>query len=229
MKSKTAFIFVLFNTSQSEIERIGSQFPTGNTYFVDNTNTKKGYAYGVNKGIKQALKDDANIIFIANPDISLENINVYKMIEASAHFDVFGFSFQQDGKTYYGGEVDKMTMNGGLNSVKPKHRFVETDFVSGSFMGIRMEVIEKIGLFDESYGMYYEDVDYCLRATKAGFKVGIDSGIMYTHYEISKSNAAKKWQLASSWMKFLMKYGNSQQKMHEFLRLPRTIYRYITL
>ncbi|MBU1256597.1 glycosyltransferase, partial [Patescibacteria group bacterium] len=43
--------------------------------------------------------------------------------------------------------------------------------VSGSFMLIERKVINQIGSFDERYFMYLEDVDYCLRAGKAGFKV----------------------------------------------------------
>lgn len=45
-------------------------------------------------------------------------------------------------------------------------------WVSGAAMMIKKEVIEKIGYLDEAIFMYGEDVEYCLRAKKAGFKVG---------------------------------------------------------
>lgn len=48
----------------------------------------------------------------------------------------------------------------------------EVGWVSGSVMIIKREVIEKIGVLDESIFMYCEDTDYCIRAKKAGFKVG---------------------------------------------------------
>ena len=43
--------------------------------------------------------------------------------------------------------------------------------VTGACMYIKREVIERTGLLDERYPMAYEDVDYCLRAWQAGFRV----------------------------------------------------------
>lgn len=48
---------------------------------------------------------------------------------------------------------------------------VEVEAVLGGAMLISRGVIEKIGLFDERYFMYFEDLDYCRRAKKAGFRV----------------------------------------------------------
>ncbi len=42
--------------------------------------------------------------------------------------------------------------------------------VTGACMYIKREVIDKIGYFDEKFGMAFEDIDYCLRAWKAGFR-----------------------------------------------------------
>ncbi|MEK7383496.1 MAG: glycosyltransferase family 2 protein [Elusimicrobiota bacterium] len=44
------------------------------------------------------------------------------------------------------------------------------DWVTGAFIGCRRELFDKVGGFDEGYFMYYEDVDLCLRARRAGFK-----------------------------------------------------------
>jgi glycosyltransferase involved in cell wall biosynthesis len=43
--------------------------------------------------------------------------------------------------------------------------------VTGACMYIKRTVIERIGVLDEGYPMAYEDVDYCLRAWQAGFRV----------------------------------------------------------
>ncbi len=47
------------------------------------------------------------------------------------------------------------------------------DVVTGGFMLIKRSVVERIGGMDESFFMYLEDVDYCLRATIAGFKLSV--------------------------------------------------------
>lgn len=44
-----------------------------------------------------------------------------------------------------------------------------TDWVAGACMLVRREVIDRIGLLDQKYFMYYEEVDFCLRAARAGW------------------------------------------------------------
>lgn len=48
---------------------------------------------------------------------------------------------------------------------------IETEWISFACVLIRREVIEKIGLMDEGYFMYFEDIDYCRRTQAAGWKI----------------------------------------------------------
>jgi len=50
-------------------------------------------------------------------------------------------------------------------------RVRNVDWVSGACMVVRREVVRKIGGLDARFFMYSEDVDYCLRAWKAGWRV----------------------------------------------------------
>lgn len=63
------------------------------------------------------------------------------------------FSYQERNKNYY---------QNGRN----------VGWVSGSVMLIRSDVFKKIGFLDEQIFMYGEDVEFCLRAKRAGFKIG---------------------------------------------------------
>ncbi len=45
----------------------------------------------------------------------------------------------------------------------------ETDWIPGAGMAIRRQVLDSIGLFDEGYFLYFEEVDFCLRARRAGW------------------------------------------------------------
>lgn len=47
----------------------------------------------------------------------------------------------------------------------------QKDWMTGAFFLIRKEVIEKVGLLDEDYFMYVEELDFCYRAKKAGWQV----------------------------------------------------------
>jgi len=55
------------------------------------------------------------------------------------------------------------------------------DAVAGSFMMVRREALEIAGLFDESFWMYGEDLDLCLRVGKAGWKARYLPSIVVTH------------------------------------------------
>ena len=226
---KTGFIFVLYKTSNQEVERLKKEvknlrLKNFQIYFIDNSNNGLGYASGVNQGIKKALKDNCELFAIANSDISLVKLVKLDQLVKLNPFDIFGFTMKQQGKTYYGGTIDKWRMSGGLIEKKPVKRFSETDFVSGSLMFINKKVIDKIGLFDEKYFMYYEEVDYCYRAKRAGFKIGVDSKSFYEHFEVSQDNPQKEFYLFKNRLKFLWKFGSFKQKVYEFMRIPKTVF-----
>jgi len=65
------------------------------------------------------------------------------------------------------------------------------DWVSGSCLLTKREVFEKIGLLDEIFFMYVEDVDFCYRAKKAGFSVHYFPEVVIIHH-IGKSTQKRK-------------------------------------
>jgi len=65
----------------------------------------------------------------------------------------------------------------------------EVDAVSGSFMMIKKEVLDKAGYLDESYFLYGEDLDWCYRIKNAGFKIYYYPHTSIIHF---KGESAKK-------------------------------------
>lgn len=57
----------------------------------------------------------------------------------------------------------------------------EVDWVSGAAMCLRRAALEQVGLFDEGYYMFCEDVDWCYRARQAGWKVYYVPQAVVTH------------------------------------------------
>jgi len=57
----------------------------------------------------------------------------------------------------------------------------EVDWVSGSCLLARKKMLERIGLLDESYFIYVEDVDLCYRAHKAGWKIFYLPEVTFVH------------------------------------------------
>jgi len=224
---KIAFIFVLYKTPKEEIKRLKKEIEdlrinNYKIYFIDNRKNNRGYAGGVNIGFKKAIEDGFNLFVVANPDISLKNLSK-KILEGTKYFDIWGLAMKQEEKIYYGGIFDKKRLTAGLIDKKPKLRFLKTDFISGSLMFIKKEVLEKVGFFDESYFLYYEEVDFCFRAKRAGFRIGVDTKYHYQHFEKSKENLIKNRYLFFNHLKFLWRYGSFYEKIYELIRLPKTL------
>jgi GT2 family glycosyltransferase len=59
----------------------------------------------------------------------------------------------------------------------------EVDSVVGAFMLIRGLVLEEVGLLDEQYFMYAEDLDFCYRAKQQGWQVWYNAGVTVLHYK----------------------------------------------
>lgn len=59
----------------------------------------------------------------------------------------------------------------------------EVDAISGSFMMIRRAVYEQVGGLDETYFMYGEDLDWCYRIRKAGWKIRYVADTKIIHYK----------------------------------------------
>lgn len=65
----------------------------------------------------------------------------------------------------------------------------EQDWVTGAYLLTRRKVIEQVGYFDEDYFMYTEEVDYCYRVKKAGWKVWYLPAWSITHLGGASSTA----------------------------------------
>jgi GT2 family glycosyltransferase len=57
----------------------------------------------------------------------------------------------------------------------------EVDAIMGAFMLVRNSAIQKIGMLDESYFMYSEEVDWCFRFKEAGWKIYYNPAVETTH------------------------------------------------
>jgi GT2 family glycosyltransferase len=203
--NKASVVIVNFKNNE-EIKKIKNEIssnPNIDKFFVINNsppNKNLGFAAAVNIGIKKALKNGAERILLLNPDIKISNRNINALCKSDG--DIVGpvLKFKRGSKTVldYGGKLNMILgrakhveeiFQGDIFGTKEneslfkRHHLHEDkiDYVSGACMLIRREVFEKIGLFDESFFMYFEDVDFCLRATRAGFKLSLETEAVVEH------------------------------------------------
>jgi len=66
-------------------------------------------------------------------------------------------------------------------------KMCDTEFTSGCSMFITRVALERVGLLDEKYFMYLEDVDYCMRARKKGFRTVFEPSSRIWHVNASTS------------------------------------------
>ncbi len=190
---------------------------------IENQNT--GFAHGNNLGIKQA---SGKYILLLNPDTELRADTLKIMLDfMEARLDV-GISgckvVKPDGKLDL---ACKRRFPNPWNSFlrlarlsnknynlldKDENQETEIDSVMGAFLLIRKSVIEKIGLLDEEFFMYGEDLDWCWRCKEAGFKVWYYPKTSIIHYKGSSSKKipfkALKWFHEAMWIFYQKHYKN---------------------
>ncbi len=83
----------------------------------------------------------------------------------------------------------------------------EVDSVVGAFMMVRGEVIEQIGVLDEEYFMYAEDLDWALRAKRAAWKVYYCPHVTVLHYKRRSSEQNRRKARYEFWRAMYIFYG----------------------
>ena len=162
-------------------------FPQYKNISIIRNEKNLGFAAGINRGLKEAFKDRAVASFlILNNDTSVPK-NFFEEIIKSEN-DITGAVIKflnNKGEVIfdYGGRLNPWT--GRTSHLEEKKHFKkpakEADYVSGCCMLVRRKVFESIGLFDERFFFYFEDVDFCLRAKKYGFKIGVQPQTVINH------------------------------------------------
>ena len=141
-----------------------------------------GYAYGCNLGAESAI---GNTLMILNPDTIVKEETISKLLEHSkTHPEHYIISCRQTGEN---GKERRAAgkFPGGSQRRASKRRDVTNvsfpDWVSGSLMMFRKETFQSLQGFDESFWMYYEDVDICLRARMLGGEIAFRDDVEIRH------------------------------------------------
>ncbi len=150
-----------------------------------------GFAYGNNVGIREGLSrgERPAYVLLLNPDTVVRPGAIGALVsfmERTPRAGIAGSRLEDpDGSV----QVSAFRFPGVLSELEsglrigaasrllsrwrtspaPRGEEHETDWVAGASMLVRMEVIEALGGLDERYFMYYEEVDFCLRARRAGW------------------------------------------------------------
>lgn len=171
-----------------------------------------GFAKAVNQALRQA---QGEYILLLNPDIKVKKNALKKLIKfAKNHPEagIIGARLLNPDGTTQGSCFPKLSIanaikefwlgqKGVFEKYAPRtQKPVEVEAVVGACMLIAKKVIEKVGFFDERYFLYFEDLDYCRRVKKSGWKVYYlpEAEFIHDHGAAGKDLPVSDWLKNSS-------------------------------
>lgn len=199
-----------------------------------------GYSGGNNVGIKYAMNHNtADHIVILNNDTIVDRSFLINLVQATKAGDIIspkiyfapGFEFHKDRYTknqlgkviwYAGAKIDWQNIIGkhtGVDEVDngqySKRR--EIDLATGACMLVERKVFEKIGFFDEKYFLYLEDMDFCVRAKKAHFKIMFEPKAVIWHKNAGSSGGSgsklQDYYITRNRLLFAIKFAKLKTKL----------------
>lgn len=145
-----------------------------------------GYSGGNNLGVKYALENNADYVWILNNDSKVEKDCLLKLInvgETDKEIGILGPAINEGSRVAYGGIIKwlRPELQHNYESTASHQSLATNYYIPGAAMLIRFDVIRIIGLLDERYFLYFEDAEYSMRAKKAGWKLKIVTNALIYH------------------------------------------------
>jgi GT2 family glycosyltransferase len=201
--SETNFKFEVIvtdsNSQDGSVEMVQNEFPEAKV--LDNQKNL-GFAKGNNVAIKQAA---GRLILLLNADTTINPDTLDLSVKyMDAHPEVGAMG----GKVLLAnGELDKACRRkfpnpwnsflrlfgfkqfSNYNISTPIDHETEVDAITGAYFLIRKSVIDQVGLLDEEFFMYGEDLDWCWRIKQAGYKIMYYPKAEIIHYKHGASRS----------------------------------------
>jgi len=170
-------LLVLDNASDNDaVAQLRAVFPQLELIALEHN---LGFAGGNNVGLRQALAEGADYVWLLNPDTIPEPEALSAMVrlaEQDPRIGAVGAVILEMGnpqrvQAWGGGEV--VLFWGLIRLLTHPRQAARLSYISGASLLIRRRALEQVGLLDEGFFMYGEDCDYGLRLRKAGFLLAV--------------------------------------------------------
>jgi len=222
-------VIVVDNASQDTTTKIIERFKPEVRLISNQQNL--GYAKANNQGIEVSKGD---YVLLLNPDVELKENCLKLMLDfLENHKDIDGLAPQllnPDGSIQPScrefpdfsillWEFSGLSFLFSKNRISGRWRMGYFDFQSsrevdqpmGSCLLLRRKVFQEIGVFDEQFSIFFNDVDLCYRIKKSGGKLYFLPEAKALHYKGGSTRQAKPQMILSahlSFFRFLSKYKN---------------------
>jgi GT2 family glycosyltransferase len=141
-----------------------------------------GFAEGCNVGIRQAMKDGSAYVWLLNNDMLVDSQSLRSLVRAAERDDSIGMT---GSKIYNHDDPDIVCCAGmtidwfrgetypiGWNQ-RDEGQFdscYDVEGLEGCSLLIKRRVCEEVGLMDKDYFLYAEEIDWCVRTRRKGFR-----------------------------------------------------------
>lgn len=216
-------IYVVDNaSSDGSLEELRRAFPPGDRLGYLTNESNLGYAGGNNRGIVRALDDGADFVLILNNDTVVDPNMLTTLVGVARQEPLAGICGPKvlcepaRHLLYSAGERQSLWFNWrqiarGQSDPGDVGRPRDVDYVVGCAMLVSRGFIERVGLLDETFFAYYDEVDWCFRGRRAGYRVVVvPAAVVYHKGEASSGkglNPITAYYRTRNWIYFMRKHA----------------------
>ena len=221
-------------SSDHSVEIIRKKYP--NCMIIENP-VNLGYSEGNNVGIRYALSLNSEYIFLLNNDTFIDKSLLAQLVRVFNNDPTVGIAgpsmyYANPNNVLWGGRnwidwpkarVVRENM-GEVIDVKslPNQSSQEVMYIDSCAILVKAEVFKKIGLMDHRYFINFDDIDLCIRARKAGYKiVYVPSGMIWHRVSaaIGIGSPANTYYMTRNALLFFSRHSPGILKLKNTIRL----------
>ncbi|MCX6907263.1 MAG: glycosyltransferase family 2 protein [Verrucomicrobia bacterium] len=144
-----------------------------------------GYTGGNNAGIRHALHAGFDLVLVLNNDTTVDREFLNVLVEFACEHPRAGMvgpciyeadrpqTIQSAGARIHWWKAKFPPLSGGITGAELGETPRMVDYISGAAILVRRETIERIGVLDEAFYLYVEEVDWCRRSAVAGYGIWV--------------------------------------------------------
>ena len=184
-------VLIVDNSEDSEsCRRLQKHYPK---LAVIHNSENLGYAGGNNVGIRLALEQGADYVFVLNNDCVIESNTLGLLLRGEAQFPDSGVLSPLVCRYHERSVIDACGTSMDWFRLRPREvhywdrndpnlpSVLEAEIIPGAAIMLSKEVLARLGLFDPDFFLIHEDADLCLRARALGYKNRVLTGAVAYH------------------------------------------------
>jgi len=183
-----AFRSIVVDNGSAVDETIPLREEFGDTIDLVRNDDSKGFCAGNNQAMRLARAEDYRYLLLLNNDTTVEPDFLRRLVDFLEADRSIGIAGPKVVRYYDRSQLD--SIGGDVRLVIARHVHYrkpyttprrDLTFVHGCAFMVRRETAEQVGFLDEDYYAYWEETDYCLRARRIGWRIGVEPAAVVYH------------------------------------------------